>query len=72
MLTWLNLRGIRSGMLAQGWLTAAEVIGLRLIVAAAVLVPVAPDTSTVATATGTPSLGAFGLAMGSVLFTSGG
>ena len=72
VLTWLNLRGIRFGILAQGWLTAAEVIGLLLIVAAAVLLPVTPEISTVATAGGTPSLGAFGLAMVFVLLTYGG
>lgn len=47
-------------------------IGLLLIVAAAVLLPVTPGTSAVATASGAPSLGAFGLAMVFVLLTYGG
>lgn len=68
----LNLRGTRVGAGAQGWLTAAEVGGLLLVVGAAFFVTgsaeALPDPGTASP----PSLGAFGLAMVFVLLTYGG
>src|SRR5688572_20823481 len=76
VLTWVNLRGIKSSAAAQTWFTAVEVSGLLLIViaglfllgneggAAAVASPVTPAAG--------PSLGGFGVAMVFVLLTYGG
>lgn len=71
----VNARGIRAGSSTQGWLTAVEVGGLVLLVAAALwlvtgggtVAPAAPAPAAV-----TPSIGAFGLAMVFVLLTYGG
>src|SRR5690606_28976234 len=75
VLTWVNLRGIRSGAAAQTWLTLLEVAGLLLVgIAGLYLVfggggAAAPAA---AAAPSAPSLGAFGMAMVFVLLTYGG
>ncbi len=75
LLSWINLRGIRTGMATQAWLTVAEVLGLLLLVGAAISlaagnpVPVAVVGPAVATS---PPLASFGLAMVFVLLTYGG
>jgi basic amino acid/polyamine antiporter, APA family len=78
VLTWVNVRGIKSGATAQTWLTALEVLGLLFVVIAglalalqgtgpaAVAAPAAAGTSTA------PTLAAFGMAMVFVLLTFGG
>lgn len=69
-LSWINLRGTRSGAFAQTWLTAAEVGGLLAIVAAAFAfdgaAPAGPHTHAA------PTAASFGLAMVFVLLTYGG
>ena len=70
-LSWLNLRGTRSGTLAQGWLTAVEVLGLALVAASALLLPSVPAAQP-AVAAAAPAPAAFGLAMVFVLLTYGG
>lgn len=76
LLLWaLNARGIRVGTSAQSWLTTLEVGGLVLLVAAALWLvggDAAPVAAPAAAASGTPALGAFGLAMVFVLLTYGG
>ncbi|HYD60174.1 MAG TPA: amino acid permease [Noviherbaspirillum sp.] len=69
ILSWINLRGTRSGAWAQSWLTAVEVLGLLLIVAVALLVPVADHAAERQEAPGAASLG---MAMVFVLLTYGG
>jgi APA family basic amino acid/polyamine antiporter len=75
VLSWVNLRGIKSGTLAQTWFTTLEVAGLLLIVVAGLLLigngPPAPQAIPVE-ATTTPALASFGLAMVFVLLTYGG
>jgi APA family basic amino acid/polyamine antiporter len=76
VLSWANIRSIKTGTLAQTWLTAVEVGGLLLIVAAALFLvgnggaggaPAPPLAGSA------PSLPAsFGLAMVFVLLTYGG
>ncbi|MDQ1833101.1 APC family permease [Massilia scottii] len=61
VLSWLNLRSVRSGTAAQAWLTAVEVGGLLLIVCAALAL--GGDGAVAAS---------FGLAMVFVLLTYGG
>ncbi|MDQ8020547.1 MAG: amino acid permease [Moraxellaceae bacterium] len=75
VLTWANLRGIKTSSGAQVLLTAVEVGGLLLIVIAGLfligdgsLTPRAPE----AASAGAPSLSGFGLAMVFVLLTYGG
>jgi basic amino acid/polyamine antiporter, APA family len=68
LLSLLNLRGIRSGALAQDWLTLAEVGGLLLVAAAAFHGDAAPPPPS-GQAPAPPS---FGLAMVFVLLTYGG
>jgi amino acid transporter len=68
LLTVLNLAGIRSGAFAQTWLTLAEVAGLLLIAAAAIVADPAPAPIA---ATGNAPV-SFGLAMVFVLLTYGG
>ena len=76
VLTWVNLRGIKTSAAAQTWFTVVEVTGLLLIVAAglfllgngggaAVVAPPAAPGSV-------PSLAGFGVAMVFVLLTYGG
>jgi basic amino acid/polyamine antiporter, APA family len=81
VLSLLNLRGIRSGASAQSWLTAIEVGGLLVIVAAALLLgdpgsapvpPAAPAAAPAASPAAGPTLASFGLAMVFVLLTYGG
>ena len=76
VLTWVNLRGIRSGAAAQTWLTLLEVAGLMLVGVAGLYLTLgggspaaAPAAATAASA---PSLAAFGMAMVFVLLTYGG
>lgn len=76
VLSWVNLRGIKSGTLAQTWFTTLEVAGLLLIVVAGLFlvgngtsVPEAPAAAPTASA---PALASFGLAMVFVLLTYGG
>ena len=73
VLSLVNLRSTRAGAAAQTWLTAIEVGGLLLVVAAGLFflgAPAAPATAPAAASA--PSLGAFGLAMVFVLLTYGG
>jgi len=75
----VNSRGIRAGASTQSWLTGLEILGLLLIVVAALWLA---SQGTTAPGTGTPpapapsgqapSPGAFGLAMVFVLLTFGG
>jgi amino acid transporter len=76
VLTWVNLRGIKSSAAAQTWFTAVEVSGLLLIVIAGLFLlgnegGATAVASPVTSAPG-PSLGAFGVAMVFVLLTYGG
>ena len=75
-LSWLNLRGVASGTGTQVWLTALEVGGLLLVVAAAVAISpnaAAPLVDAAAApATGAAAPVSFGLAMVFVLLTYGG
>jgi basic amino acid/polyamine antiporter, APA family len=71
-LSWLNLRGTRSGTAAQAWLTALEVLGLVMVAASALLLPAATEVPAVVSAAGSPAPAAFGLAMVFVLLTYGG
>jgi len=67
VLTALNVAGVREGKTTQNVLTAAEVLGLVLVIAAGLLLPHAPRTE------GTGAAGtAFGLVMVFVLLTYGG
>lgn len=74
LLTWINVRGIRSGARTQTLLTVLEVMGLILIVAAGVVAlgGAGPATPAPAAPAGAPSLSMFGLAMVFVLLTYGG
>jgi APA family basic amino acid/polyamine antiporter len=74
VLSWVNLRGIRSGAATQFWLTIIEVGGLLLIVVAGLYLVFGGDAAPAApaAAASTPSLSAFGLAMVFVLLTYGG
>lgn len=72
VLSWVNLRGTRTGASTQSWLTALEIIGLLLIVGAAVAVPgQAEGVSTPATQSA-PGAASLGMAMVFVLLTYGG
>lgn len=77
-LTWLNMRGLRTGAGAQMWLTIVEVLGLVLVVCAAfwlatMTVPAAaPQATAAASGSGAISLHGLGLAMVFVLLTYGG
>ncbi|WP_019140995.1 APC family permease [Noviherbaspirillum massiliense] len=70
LLSWLNLRGLKAGTFAQTWLTAAEVCGLLLIVAAALFLGDSEPAALPAAASAQPP--SFGLAMVFVLLTYGG
>ena len=73
VLTLVNLRSTRTGAAAQTWLTAVEVGGLLLVVAAGLFFLGTPAAAGTAPAgTTAPSLQAFGLAMVFVLITYGG
>jgi APA family basic amino acid/polyamine antiporter len=72
VLSWVNLRGIRSGAATQSWLTALEIGGLLLVVIGGLFLVgngTAPPAPAAAPA-GAPA--AFGLAMVFVLLTYGG
>ena len=69
ILSWVNLRGTRTGAWTQSCLTAVEVLGLLLIVAAALLVPGAEHASA---SQGAPGAASLGMAMVFVLLTYGG
>lgn len=76
VLTWVNLRGIKTSAAAQTGFTVIEVAGLLLIVVAGLFLlgngrGAAAVTSPAAPVTG-PSLAGFGLAMVFVLLTYGG
>jgi APA family basic amino acid/polyamine antiporter len=75
VLSWVNLRGIKSGTLAQTWFTALEVAGLLVIVVAGLFLigngMPAPQAAP-AEAASPPALASFGLAMVFVLLTYGG
>jgi amino acid transporter len=75
LLSWLNMRSVQAGTLAQSWLTALEVAGLLLIVGAALMLSAhggAPHSAAAAelAAPGIPA--SIGLAMVFVLLTYGG
>ncbi|MDB5744791.1 MAG: putative amino acid permease [Polaromonas sp.] len=78
VLSWVNLRGIRSGSSAQVWLTSLEVIGLLLIGAAGLVLayhgatPLPAPPVTLESTRTTPDPALFGLAMVFVLLTYGG
>lgn len=79
VLGWVNLRGMRSGAVTQTWLTAAEVLGLLLVVVAGLYLltqgggAAAPAAAAAdASGGGAPGWSAFGLAMVFVLLTYGG
>ena len=72
-LSWLNMRSVKAGTVAQAWLTIIEVGGLVLIVCAALSMVAgggAPSADAAGTAPGWPA--SFGLAMVFVLLTYGG
>lgn len=70
VLSWINLRGTRTGASTQAWLTAVEILGLLLIVAAAFVVP--GHAEPVAAPDAAPSPSSLGMAMVFVLLTYGG
>ncbi len=76
VLTWVNLRGIRAGAQAQGWLTLLEVAGLLLVFVAGLWLLLGGDAAAPAQAmaapAGAPGMAAFGMAMVFVLLTFGG
>ncbi len=77
-LTWLNMRGLHGSANTQGWLTGAEVLGLVLIVVAAIWLAIGAPATPAVTApvvtasTAGASLQGIGLAMVFVLLTYGG
>lgn len=72
-LSWLNLRGTKTGVFTQTWLTVLEVGGLLLIVVSALFIGGdAAAPAQFAPATEAPGIAAFGLAMVFVLLTYGG
>lgn len=75
LVLWLvNSRGILDGAAAQGWLTALELGGVMVLIAAAVWLASAgaPAPPAAVPVAAPPSVGAFGLAMVFVLLTYGG
>jgi basic amino acid/polyamine antiporter, APA family len=77
VLWWVNARGLRSGATAQGWLTAIEIGGLLLVVAAGATLALRASGIDSAAAAPTPAaapptLSALGMAMVFVLLTFGG
>ncbi|MDO9218473.1 MAG: amino acid permease, partial [Lacisediminimonas sp.] len=72
LLSWINLRGIRTGMTTQAWLTVAEVFGLLLLVGAAIFLAADSPAPVAAGPVVAPPLASFGLAMVFVLLTYGG
>lgn len=75
VLAVVNLRGLRMGAMAQNWLTLLEVVGLLLIVLAALVLVFGGDpvpAPAQAAAAAPPTVAAFGMAMIFVLLTYGG
>jgi amino acid transporter len=72
LLTWLNIRSVGAGTLAQTWLTAVEIGGLLLIVWAALSLTVNGGAAPPAPVPAAPQHASFGLAMVFVLLTYGG
>ncbi len=72
LLTWLNIRSVGAGTLAQSWLTAVEVAGLLLIVWAALALTANGAAAPPAPVSSAPVPGSIGLAMVFVLLTYGG
>jgi APA family basic amino acid/polyamine antiporter len=76
VLWWVNARGLKSAASTQGILTAIEVAGLLLVVAAAVWLTstsgIAAPPASAPAATGNPGIASFGMAMVFVLLTYGG
>ncbi len=73
VLTWINLYSINAGTATQSWLTALEVGGLLLIVAAAIAMKGAAGGAGAAQdVAAAPTLASFGMAMVFVLLTYGG
>lgn len=76
LLTWVNLRGIKTSAAAQTGFTIIEVTGLLLIVVAGLFLlgnrSGAPAVTSLAAPVPGPSLAGFGLAMVFVLLTYGG
>ncbi|HZW20038.1 APC family permease [Noviherbaspirillum sp.] len=70
LLSWVNLRSTRTGASTQSWLTALEVLGLLLIVGAALVTP--GQAEPVAASTSSPGAASLGMAMVFVLLTYGG
>jgi APA family basic amino acid/polyamine antiporter len=76
LLTWVNLRGIKTSAAAQTGFTVVEVAGLLLIVVAGLFLlgngGTIPNVTSPATPAPAPSFAGFGLAMVFVLLTYGG
>jgi amino acid transporter len=73
VLAIVNLRGLHMGAMAQSWLTLLEVVGLLLIVLAALVLAFGGDPVPAPTgAAAPPTVAAFGMAMIFVLLTYGG
>jgi basic amino acid/polyamine antiporter, APA family len=72
VLSWINLRGTRTGAFTQSWLTVVEVLGLLLIVVAALVVPGHAEPVLPAAQASPPSAASLGMAMVFVLLTYGG
>lgn len=74
VLSWINIDGIKAGLSTQFLLTAVEVGGLLLIVAAALAMTANGNSATSSSPAGQPSPmpASFGLAMVFVLLTYGG
>jgi amino acid transporter len=71
LMTAINYMGTRKSATAQNWFTSVEVLGLVVIVVAAILGPGAPPEAATAPP-GAFSFGGFGFAMVMVLLTFGG
>lgn len=69
LLSWINLRGVRTGTSAQTWLTVLEVGGLLLLVAAASMLGTRNGSPVPASS---PDAASLGMAMVFVLLTYGG
>ena len=72
ILSWINLRGTRTGTSTQSWLTATEIVGLLLIVAAAIFVPGNADAAQASLSASMPAPASLGMALVFVLLTYGG
>jgi APA family basic amino acid/polyamine antiporter len=71
-LSWLNIGSVPAGTRTQAWLTAVEVGGLLLIVAAAMFLASGDAAPAPPATQGAPAQVSFGLAMVFVLLTFGG